>query len=48
MDERRVPIKKPRSNEQIMNELEEALLDRYDEERQYLESEEDIEKKVIH
>ena len=46
--EKRVPIKKPRSNEQIMNELEEALLDRYDEERQYLEPEEDIEKKIIH
>jgi hypothetical protein len=46
--ERRVPIKKPRSNEQIMDELEQTLIDRYDEERQYLEPEEDIEKKIIH
>ena len=48
IDERRVPIKKPRSNEQIMEELEQTLIDRYDEERQYLEPEEDIEKKIIH
>ena len=48
IDERRVPIKKPRSNEQIMDELEQTLIDRYDEERQYLEPEEDIEKKIIH
>jgi hypothetical protein len=31
-----------------MDELEQTLIDRYDEERQYLEPEEDIEKKIIH
>ena len=41
-------VKKPRSNEQIMEDLEQTLIDRYDEERQYLEPEEDIEKKIIH
>ena len=48
ISERRVPIKTPRSNYEIMDELEEKLIERYDEERQFLDYEEDIEKKIIH
>ena len=48
ISERRIPIKTPRSNYEIMDELEEKLIERYDEERQFLDYEEDIEKKIIH
>ena len=47
LSEKRVPLKAPRSNTEIMDQLEEVLLDRYEEEKQYLEPEEDI-KKTIH
>ena len=47
LSEKRVPLKAPRSNIEIMDQLEEVLLDRYEEEKQYLESEVDI-KKIIH
>mgnify|MGYP001264442841 FL=1 len=48
ISERRIPIKTPRSNYEIMDELEEKLIERYEEERQFLDYEEDIEKKIIH
>tara|TARA_X000000950_G_scaffold45715_1_gene52022 strand:+ start:3526 stop:3930 length:405 start_codon:yes stop_codon:yes gene_type:complete len=48
ISERRIPIKTPRSNHEIMDELEEKLIERYEEERQFLDYEEDIEKKIIH
>ena len=48
ISERRIPIKTPSSNYEIMDELEEKLIERYEEERQFLDYEEDIEKKIIH
>ena len=42
LDKRRIPIKQPRYSAQIMDELEEKLLKKYEEERYLMDEEEDI------